>query len=730
MQDELMLNIKTCKIKEEDYDSLKEAIIELSSASEEQFESIKAEKWYNRVFDMITFSQKGKKRLAEQIGTVAQAQHILVELLLRLSLNNTNISSLVKEQMVYIKRIQEQNIYMLERIMKLENISLGIKPSMDIGLLSKKNKQILSGCLYHISEQNPLSSEEQKYYANKVIGYIDIDVQMDNPLIGIASLDSDSRKKILACCMEYMFLLDYKIEDIDRYSDFIDEFDFGRKTINEISTQIQAIHSLRGVEGFFQKYQMENFEEIEEVFFIEFQEDIEIEDYKIDKSITIEVGKELIISNKNLYIDDTIFVYGHLIIENSNIFIDKKDLMAINGFSGSQVDLKNCTFNMEFAISTPIMNFNSSSVSFNQCRFVNFAIDTKDSLEYREQSIFELVEIFDPIKSRIGIINIKDSELNFKDCFFLSGKNSFLSYDPLSSIVFDSSIIENHIGNFAVQQKFMNDYNDKNIDLNLNEKELIIRDCSFINMKLTEEYVYNFHRFGSKSINILDCSFERCNICLVKGRGNLKLSNIEIKESKLKKFSGEDYLINWGGLIHIVDSIFDSIDAEIKSNYGKVIIENVRFQNIIGTIIDGRNSKVEISKCQFLKCKNFQTSALVKIISEDENYVSKIDSSLFKDCDVNWGVLINSKGYIYEEGKSLLNAIPKKVTIPRILARPLARPLAYGLYNDKVKKAFTSLIVKDCSFINCKYKDIFDGIQDYGKGKMNCIKSVNNTIID
>lgn len=581
------------------------------------------------------------------------------------------------------------------------------------------------------------SNDNQKQFSRRLSIYLGININdtiydnYDNVNISEVIDSINLQKMMYQVVKEYIYLGENTHNYGDKYDDVFNKFSINYTTYKE---QIEALINTKvcvfGIECLYEQYGIEIIEldsPIKSEELGQLRSEIgEIEEYKINKSITIEVGKELIISNKNLYIDDTIFVYGHLIIENSNIFIDKKDLMVINGFSGSQVDLKNCTFNVESIVLSPIMNFNSSSVSFNQCRFVNFAIDTKYSLEYREQSIFELVEIFDPIKSRIGIINIKDSELNFKDCFFLSGKNSFLSYDPLSSIVFDSSIIENHIGNFAVQQKFMNDYNDKNIDLNLNEKELIIRDCSFINMKLTEEYVYNFHRFGSKSINILDCSFERCNICLVKGRGNLKLSNIEIKESKLKKFSGEDYLINWGGLIHIVDSIFDSIDAEIKSNYGKVIIENVRFQNIIGTIIDGRNSKVEISKCQFLKCKNFQTSALVKIISEDENYVSKIDSSLFKDCDVNWGVLINSKGYIYEEGKSLLNAIPKKVTIPRILARPLA----YGLYNDKIKKAFTSLIVKDCSFINCKYKDIFDGIQDYGKGKMNCIKSVNNTIID
>ena len=127
MGEEVRVNPEMYSGSQEDYDALKAAVKQLSSASQEQFETIKKEKWYNRVFDMVTFSQKGKKRIAEQVSTLAQAQQILIELLMRLSDNDSSVSRLVVESMEDIKRIQEQNLYLFSKIKKLEDISLGMK---------------------------------------------------------------------------------------------------------------------------------------------------------------------------------------------------------------------------------------------------------------------------------------------------------------------------------------------------------------------------------------------------------------------------------------------------------------------------------------------------------------------------------------------------------------------------------------------------------------------------
>ena len=270
MVEEIRVNDDVYCGNQEDYAALREAVKKLSSASEEQFEAIKEEKWYNRVFDMVTFSQRGKKRIAEQVGTLAQAQQILIELLMRLSENDLSVSKLVVESMDDIQRIQEQNIYLLSKIKKLENISLGIKTEMDLNKLSETNKKVLCACLYYINNGTSDTSDAQKTFANQVIKYMNVDVQMENPLAALEDMETETKKRILNCCMEYMFLKDCSNAGYELYEDFITEFDFGNKTIKSIESQIMSLFKLRGVEGFFSKYQVDNFEAVEDFFVLDF----------------------------------------------------------------------------------------------------------------------------------------------------------------------------------------------------------------------------------------------------------------------------------------------------------------------------------------------------------------------------------------------------------------------------------------------------------------------------
>ena len=80
MRERVEVDFLTYKNSDTGFEDLKLAVAKLTTASEEQFEQIKKEKWYNRVWDMVTFSKKNEKRLAQQIGNLAQAQIILMEM--------------------------------------------------------------------------------------------------------------------------------------------------------------------------------------------------------------------------------------------------------------------------------------------------------------------------------------------------------------------------------------------------------------------------------------------------------------------------------------------------------------------------------------------------------------------------------------------------------------------------------------------------------------------------
>lgn len=103
---------------------LEEAVRKLSSVSENQFEAIKHEKWYIRLWDTVTFSKKGETRLAGQIGTLAQAQQMLAQYLLKASQENKDISDLVNNNTTYIKKLAGQAVSFKRELTSVSNLLL------------------------------------------------------------------------------------------------------------------------------------------------------------------------------------------------------------------------------------------------------------------------------------------------------------------------------------------------------------------------------------------------------------------------------------------------------------------------------------------------------------------------------------------------------------------------------------------------------------------------------
>ncbi len=103
---------------------LEESLRKLASASEKEFETIKHEKWYTRLWDKVTFSNKGELRLCEQIKTLAQAQQIIAQYMLKESQKNMEISDLVKRNATYIKKLAGQSVEFKSELTSLKNLML------------------------------------------------------------------------------------------------------------------------------------------------------------------------------------------------------------------------------------------------------------------------------------------------------------------------------------------------------------------------------------------------------------------------------------------------------------------------------------------------------------------------------------------------------------------------------------------------------------------------------
>ena len=263
-------------IESEDIDSIALAIKKLSTSSENQFNELKNERWFNRLFNMITFSNKKNIRLAEQINTLAQAQEILIRVLLLLSEKSSEISELVKNNTKDIEKLGKNDIYLLNRIKKLEDKVFSIKREIKLENLSLQAKEILSACLKELSTLFDYTNDNQKLYVNFILNQLNIDrVEYNNLELAIDELDSNNEKtQILISCLEYIYLKNNNFNILKtnyQILNFIEMFYFSEKKIDEIKNQVERDSNFDGIIFRYGNDYNENFDDS---FLLDFIDDI------------------------------------------------------------------------------------------------------------------------------------------------------------------------------------------------------------------------------------------------------------------------------------------------------------------------------------------------------------------------------------------------------------------------------------------------------------------------
>lgn len=234
-----------------DFQDIKNAVTLLSNKSEAQFEEIKNEKWYKRLFNIVTCSKKNNIRMAEQITSLAQAQEILVEILVRLADEDNQIAKLVMQSQNDIYQLAQASEYLQDRLYLLEDKCLGIKEYENLKGLDQQQRMILSACLHQACSLYEEPSEEQRFYANEVLTYLGTEASVDNLEEALDAMDDAAKRKIFSCIITYMYLYDHTEATLEQEprQNFIDLFDLGRKTVKSIKQQVVDIHRLRGVNG-------------------------------------------------------------------------------------------------------------------------------------------------------------------------------------------------------------------------------------------------------------------------------------------------------------------------------------------------------------------------------------------------------------------------------------------------------------------------------------------------
>lgn len=587
MTEELKINKKVIENSQDDYDAIREAIKKLSSASENDFESMKKEKWFQRVFDMVTFSKKNEKRLAQQIETVSQAQQILMELLLRLSEQDKNISQIVVDSLEDIKKIQEQNSFLLSTIMKLEKLSLGIRDSLDIRKLTENEKCVLCTSLYKICEVISESSDDQQQYATTTLNYLGISSQMNNMELALEQMNTSSKKAILKCCMEYIFLKDCSWNSFEQYADFIDEFDFGNKTIRELKEQISNYYKLCGKEGLLNKYQDIEEENISDTFVSSFEEDVKEEteeevpltEETIHSILQIRKGEVKVFRNTELHIHAYINCEGTLKFENCRIYYNEVECAdEITLSEGASLTVRNSVIickgldKNKFITGKGCNCFQFENVIFVDCAYFVEASDvsTFDMENCRLENCYD--EFVDIRLKEEGICTISrniihDGELrNFYKTKSSSATLFSLSnyYGKISAVFEDNYIYEN-------KEHFIWEKDNEFSEITyVSGNQFEVRRCTFNGISAND-------RKGVCAKKVIECKFEDCNGVI--------------------RMHGEAPCVDNCTFVHCTNIVETDDDAHIS---------NCQFIACYGKLIfpKGYNGGVTIEFCEFVNTVN------------------------------------------------------------------------------------------------------------------------------
>lgn len=639
-------------IENEDIDSIALAIKKISTLSENQFNELKKERWFSRLFNMITPSNKKNMRLAEQISTLAQAQEILIRILLLLSEKSSEISELVKNNTKDIEKLGENNIYLLNRIKKLEDKVLGIKRKIKPEDLSLQAKEILSACLNKLSTLFDYTNDNQKLYVNFILNQLNISrVEYDNLEFAINELDSNNEKtQILISCLEYIYLKSNNFNILKtnyQILNFIEMFYFSKKKIDEIKNQVERDNNFDGI---IFRYNNDFEDDKDDDFLLNFVyniEEIEIEkeDLYIDSMFNIKEGEIYVIENKNIHISSMINCAGTLEIRNCTLYYNeilnneaKKIFNKINLGNNSTLKVENSTvicknYDKNFFIKGE--DLKKSNIYLKNTIFIDclncinsYVIDVSvENCEFRNcvRNFFKMNVYGDFLMKDCSIIQEKlpDFKVPIKEYAHNNEVLFYISNSSKKSAIFINNKVDIYFYDNERQYSQL-------ITSNYSNRNLIVKNSIFNNhlenkfsLKITAEYVDNcaFYSLSNilKTENINSCFFENCSfICQERNSNLLYIKNTEFRNCSDSLFpSTRDYINEYS----------------LRPSYyhNKIIFENCKFSGnglIMENFIElGRSS--QIKNCEFsnISMKNFLIS-----ISIDEKSLVLIQNCVFKNC--------------------------------------------------------------------------------------------------
>ncbi|MFJ6090914.1 hypothetical protein [Pseudomonas chlororaphis] len=647
------------------FDDLQAAAAVLFDASAEQFEALKTERWYTRVFDMATFSQKKNIRLAGQIQHLAQAQQILSRILVFLSQRDRQALELFGQCQASIERLAHQDVALAKRIIALENrVLLGLDALPVLEQLSDVEKQILSGLLLLLADNQASTTADQQTYANGLITLLQVEPVMGENLLGALDRvrDVETRRLMLVCCLEYLYLHSNTFEFDDKTQQVLDAFDFGGKTVKAYQDKVRMAQSLRGNAGLAGKFGVAASPLLDEDFCISFDAVEEPqsraqpearESLTISSVLHIPVGDERVFRNQDILIQAYVNCEGAMTFENCRIQYNVDDLPdRITLGQGARLTLLDCHVECQhidrrngyFLQGKGKNTVLCSGTLFEGCNHFLELSGSDHTLDIHTCVIKNPGESFINFYGYDSSVRMEQSAIEFSEI-----PDEYLKH---YQAIFSSSVISTsaacEITNCWLQGDPQMLGEDIRIDV-LNTPEARFKSCSFSQLRRPvtaahsitecsfEDCVEVFKSgYRTEPTSILNSTFKRCNN-VIEG-SDIKIENTQFFECGEKIIDGAGYHIRFCEFVNTrpcnEDTIFGRASLLFRGNGDSPVsrISQCKFDGfdgedkfLIAASFTSKfsGSKVYVEDCTFTHCRSTRESG--KIIKEYDHYLGLFD---------------------------------------------------------------------------------------------------------
>ena len=256
---EIRLTAEAEQNREETMRTLCEAAEEIGKSQEQDFQTLKERKWYQRLLKTVTFSNAAeqKKLLIKDVSSLSKLYEITLRALYLLWQDTDILTAQAEQQSEILEKLsaQQQVLFENQSVIVGQLLRLKYRHSQRNSLtaLNESAKRLIVSALYTISLQIQEQPEVAKEYIRSILTYAKINA----PDADVTPEDVEALKKAEAELL-YQMLAEYQLflgEQNVMDTELVDALPVSIKRRREIQTQAAQLADRLGTEFFLSYYQ-------------------------------------------------------------------------------------------------------------------------------------------------------------------------------------------------------------------------------------------------------------------------------------------------------------------------------------------------------------------------------------------------------------------------------------------------------------------------------------------